>query len=269
MKYCKPLDHEEMVLESKPLQNTTILVTRPAHQSEQLRLQLSDLGAKVLLLPTIVINEPTDQSILSAQLLQLKDQDIAIFISPNAVIKALPRIKKIYSTWPSTVKIAAIGASTANKLEEQGLTVDFFPRQSFNSEGLLALPVLQSVTSKKLLIFRGEGGRPLLAETLRMRGAVVTEAVVYRREMPPLPKNLSLFEQNIDVVICTSNTGLQNLFEIVGQANRSRLQNMSLLVVSDRMAAMVQTLGFVKPPLIADNATDSAIIKSIINWQEN
>lgn len=274
MKYCNPLDHRQMALGcrpvmEKPLQNMTLLVTRPAQQSEKLRLQLSNLGAKVLLLPTIVISDIQDKTLLSEQLLQLRDQDIAIFISPNAVFKASSLIKKSYSTWPPKVKIAAIGASTASALREQGLTVDFFPLESFNSEGLLSLSALQAVATKKVLIFCGEGGRQLLAETLRQRGAVVTQAIVYKREMPSDPNELALFEQKIDIVICTSNTGLQNLIEMVGQANRARLQNMSLLVVSERMASMAKTLGFVKPPLIADNATDSAIIKYLIKLAED
>ena len=53
-----------------------------------------------------------------------------------------------------------------------------------NSEGLLALPELQTVQNKKIIIFAGEAGKTVLAKTLQQRGAIVKMAYTHKRVLP-------------------------------------------------------------------------------------
>jgi len=241
----------------KPLFQIKVLITRPAQQGQILGEKIATLGGRFILLPTIEIAEASDQKLLQAQIQQLDKQDIAIFISPNAVQKTAPLIQQ----WPLKVKVGAVGSSTAETLHACHLPVDFYPTEKLSSEGLLALPALQQVSGKKIMLFQGEGGRELLATTLRQRGAEVTEVIAYRRILPAIAK---LPSEEVDIVICTSQTSLENLLTLVGE----RLLNKPLLVSSQRLAEIASILGFIKPPLIADNATDEALIKALMTWWE-
>src|SRR5690606_23076345 len=102
--------------------------------------------------------------------------DWAIFASIAAVEHGLPRVRsRIGET-----RIAAIGAATANALRTAGVRVDAVPDRE-ESEGLLELPAFHDMTGATVWIVRGRGGRGLLAETLRARGADVAFVEVYER----------------------------------------------------------------------------------------
>lgn len=252
----------------KPLTNIGVLVTRPAHQAQNLCALINQLGARAIMFPTIEIADAEDQDIIRSKIGQLSNHEIVIFISPNAVGKAIPILREIWPIWPEKVKIAAVGKSTAQSLRAHHLPVNYYPQHTYNSEELLSLPVFHEVTGKKIMLFRGAEGRELLTETLLKRGAKVTEVIAYRRKLPKIPTVLPFAYDEISIIVCTSNTGLQNLVEMCEAIDRSWLQNMSLLVISKRMIPMVKALGFVKPPVLAENATDPAIVRALVIWQE-
>ena len=103
---------------------------------------------------------------------RLDEFDIANFISPNAVAKAMSLIST-RRTLPAKLKIVAVGQGTAKELGNFGVTGVVVPALRFDSEALLDLPLLRQVNGKRVVIFRGDRGRELLAENLRKRGAVL------------------------------------------------------------------------------------------------
>lgn len=246
------------------LKNLTILITRPVHQALGLSERIEALGGHPILFPTIEILELEDKTQVHAQVEHLSDYHFAIFISANAAQKAAPIIQAHWPTWPTSTKIISIGASTAKALQVLNWPASIHPTTLFNSETLLTLPELQNIANKKIILFRGEGGRELLAKTLRERGTQLTEAIVYQRAQP---QHHVLHQEKIDVIICTSNHGLQNLVAMTDETSRQWLQNMRLLVISDRMVHLAKELGFTHKPMVAKNASDAAIIETLTNWQ--
>ncbi len=110
--------------------------------------------------------------------------DLYVFISPNAVTFA-GRLLEGHSL-PDGARLAAVGSGTAQALQQAGFKVDLLPDARFDSEGLLALPELSRLAGRRVVIVRGEGGRPLLGDELRARGADVVYAEVYRRSRPEM-----------------------------------------------------------------------------------
>ena len=155
---------------------------------------------------------------------------------------------------------------------QYGLAADLYPERGFNSEALLALPAMQDVSGQRIVIFRGDGGREYLADTLRERGARVEYIAAYRRVRPE-SDNAHLLQlwrhQQISIVLVNSAESLKNLWEMVGTTGRSLLTRTPLLVVSERLVGLAGELGFVDPPVVADNATDQAVLDALLAWQRS
>ena len=199
-----------------------IVVTRPVHQATTLAALIEQQGGTAILFPVIEITPADVSQNLDAVLNKLDQTDLAIFVSANAVNFAWQRLGE-KSGFPAALQIAAVGAATASALDAIGRKPDIVPQQKFNSEALLAEPALSDVANKNIVIFRGDGGRELLAQTLRERGASVSYAQVYRRSMPSLdvsPLIDSLQAKQVDAIIVTSDQGLQHLCTMqIGRAH--------------------------------------------------
>lgn len=246
-----------------------VLVTRPAHQAAPLCEQLQALGARPIRFPTLAILEPRDPAAIVPIIERLNGFDLAIFTSVNAVDHGLARLPSCQA-WPEALPRAAIGDATAKALAAAGLPATLVPKHDFRSETLLALPALQQVAGKAIVIFRGEGGRETLGEVLRARGAHVSYAEVYRRVQPHAePGVLHRHWQRgeLQMIITTSNAGLSNLMAMVDVADHNALLNTPLLVVSTRGQALAKQLGFQQPPLLAAGAGDEAIIQTLLHWR--
>ncbi|TXT16763.1 MAG: hemD, partial [bacterium] len=113
---------------------------------------------------------------------------------------------------------------------------------------LLALPELARVEGRRILIFRGEGGRELLAEALRARGAEVDYAECYRRGRTegadPGPLLESLATGRLRAVTVFSGETLDNLMSLLGE-DAPRLFSIPLFAPHPRVAAHAARLGFV------------------------
>ncbi|TCK16814.1 uroporphyrinogen-III synthase [Thiogranum longum] len=253
---------------SGPLRNCGVLVTRPAHQASGLCQRIGLLGGRSISFPVLEITAPKDSRPLEDSVAQLDDFDIAIFISANAVEHALACILA-QRDWPVAVRIAVIGRRSAEALESFGLQADICPQEHFNSEGLLEQEALQDVAGQQVLIFRGNGGREYLADSLRERGATVQYVEAYQRSRPA-ESSTSLVKAwrsgKIDIVQVNSIESLENLFAMLDDEGRALLRDTPLLVVSERMLPVVERMGFTQPPVLAANATDDAVLDALCTW---
>lgn len=252
------------------LQGIYIAVTRPEHQAANLCQLLEQHGAQVLRFPVIEIKQNPTTEFFSI-IKHLSEYDMAVFISANAVSIALNIIRS-NGDWPNSLKIAAVGLATAKALENSGKTVNIFPKERFNSEALLALDAMQDVTGKKIVIFRGHGGRDLLADTLINRGATVDYAECYQRIKPNInvaPLLQALRDQKLDIIVVTSNEGLSNLYEMVGESGRKPLLNTPLLVVGERATKLAKHLQFHNDIIVAERASDDSLLSALSKWRKN
>ncbi len=246
-----------MLASDKPLAGTTIVVTRPIAQAQALCRLIDAAGGEAIALPVLAIE---GRNIAPPP---LPDYQLAIFVSANAVEHAH---RLLGGDWPASLPMAAVGKATARALAATWSQPVLQPPTGFNSESLLAMPELQLVAGKRILIFRGEGGRELLAETLRQRGAQVDYAEVYRRLRPQVSLASLQALPRVDFITATSNETLQNLYDLAGEdAVRPWLLQQRLLVVSPRAIDLARQLGFAHTPVLAEAPGDESLIKAIVS----
>jgi uroporphyrinogen-III synthase len=239
-----------------------VLVTRAAHQSGALCRLIESHGGHAIAFPAIEI-APAQYPATALRLLR-QPADTVIFISPNAVTFACQLLGEERL---AAVRIGAVGKATAHALAQAGYAVDLIPAGRYDSEGLLALPELQRMQGQRLLIVRGAGGRTLLGDSLRARGAKVGYAEVYRRVRPQaeIAPLIARWPADIDLVTATSAEVLDNLIGMLGDAGWPLLQRSPLLVISERMCEAAKRLGF-ETVLLALGADDASLLEAMCSW---
>ncbi|MBD3669903.1 MAG: uroporphyrinogen-III synthase [Gammaproteobacteria bacterium] len=252
-----------------PLAGVHVVVTRPAGQHERLCQLIEASGGVSIHYPVLEIQDAADQARLAQQIARLDEFDLAIFISPNAVQRAMNRINA-HGGLPPKLKTATVGRGSGRELARiLGREPDIVPAKRFNSEALLELPPMQEVAGQRVIIFRGDGGREHLANTLRERGAKVEYAEVYRRGRPDIDKAPLMHawaRGEVDIIVVTSGEGLRNLFDMVGQLGRQWLRKTPILVINERLVELARELGAESAPVIADEASDEGIVAAIEAW---
>lgn len=245
-----------------PLGGLTVVVTRPAAQASGFAALLEAAGATPLLLPVLVI-EPIALAPDTVARLDREPCDWAVYTSANSVEHSLTRLPP-----PRGARIAAIGRGTARALERHGLRVDAVPESRVDSEGLLALPAFTDVRGRRILIVKGEGGRPYLREELLRRGAAVVAAEVYRRrEATATPQALDALADACrragTVVAITSVEGLSALLRLAPETRIPVLRDVVVLVPGERVAAAAHRLGWRGRVIVAESAEDAAMVRCL------
>lgn len=247
------------------LQGIRALVTRPAGQAGPLVAAIHAAGGEAWEFPLLEIVSLDAQAgaAIDETLDRLQGFDAAIFISTNAVRALLARLADDARTWPARLQCFAIGRATAQSLREAGIGCES-GAAAMDSEELLAHPALAAATGRRIVIFKGVGGRELLARRLAQRGAAVTECALYRRRLPATASRESLrallAERAINVLLLSSAEALTNLLGLPGGGAAGTIPpGLTLVTPGERVAAQARDAGFsaVEP---AANATDAAML---------
>lgn len=211
-----------------------VLVCRPGLAGAELADSLGKIGVDARHGPTL---EVEDLPLTTPSV----HYDVMIFISPTAVSSSVARL-------PDFTKLAdhllAVGSGTGRDLNNLGVMDVQIPAQ-FNSEGLLAMPILQQVSGKNILIVKGRGGRPLLHQTLVERGANCDLLDVYDRRPASVEGDVWrwFWEGAKPRAITSASVETLAAFDTQRKASDKPLPDM-LFVGSDRIAEAAEKLGY-------------------------
>jgi uroporphyrinogen-III synthase len=250
-------------MSEKPLAGLKILVTRPRDQSVMLAQRIEQEGGIPLLFPLLEITPVEDTKTLHQQVTRLAQFNLAVFISPNAVKYGMTAIRAA-SGLPQGLRVATVGQGSAKALRDLGIVNVIAPSECFDSEGLLALPELQNIAGWRVMIFRGDGGRELLGETLRARGATVEYAACYRRRKPQWNTS-ALLDAAPDAITVTSSEALGHLWQMLNEVQCDSIRGIPLFVPHKRIADLAHLQGWEHVRLT--DSGDEGLLSALIAWK--
>jgi uroporphyrinogen-III synthase len=247
------------------LAGRALVVTRPAAQAGTLAGAIRAEGGEAVLFPTIEIRDSDDVAALDLALSRSESCDWAFFVSPNAVEKVFARLAGRFNAWPPSVRAAAIGPGTRAALEAHGVQGVVVPETRYDSEGLMAMPEFAAVRGLRCVIFRGNGGRELIASTLAERGAAVELVECYRRGVPdidPAPLGARWAAGGIDAVTLTSSEGARNLQALIGPAAAHLFALTPAFVPHRKIGEAARDCGFCD--ITETGAADAGLIAALL-----
>lgn len=249
---------------TQPLAGRTILVTRAPRQAAALSAAIRAAGGSAFEFPALAFEAmPVDR--LQASLAHVAAADFVIFVSPNAAEFGMAAIGSL----PAGRSVLAVGPGTARALAAQGVDAVITP-DGQDSEALLALPQLQDVDGKHVVIVRGVGGRALLGDTLATRGAEVHYMEGYRRLAPTAdaaPLLARWQAGGIDAVTVASAETLHNLAALLGEAGAPLLAHTPLFAPHEKIAAAARSFGIAQAT--ATPGGDAGLVAGLVNWFRN
>jgi uroporphyrinogen III methyltransferase / synthase len=212
--------------ESRPLFGLSVLVPRARAQADELCAALRAQGARPVELPTIAIEPPRNPAALQRALSGIVSGRYGwvAFTSVNAVSAVTDALDELSvdARAFADVKVAAVGAATAEALRSWGLRADLVPAAAATSEALAAEwprfdPQLDFVD--RVLLPRADIATPALVAGVKERGWTVDEVTAYRTVRAPAPPAAlrdDVRAGRLDAVVLTSSSTVRNLVALTG-----------------------------------------------------
>lgn len=152
-----------------------VVVTRDESVDGPLSRELRALGLHVLLWPAVSVS-PADAAPLMAMLAQVRSFGWIVFASRHAVAAVLEHLPQP----PEGVRIAAVGAATAQVLRQRGWPVDLVPEEASAAALVTAFEARKPAPGTPVLFPASSRALPTIAAGLAQIGARVSQVEAYR-----------------------------------------------------------------------------------------
>ncbi|MBU3615774.1 uroporphyrinogen-III synthase [Polynucleobacter sp. JS-Polo-80-F4] len=267
----------------------TIVVTRPSGQARQLievltrAIDASGVGKRslpeILSLPLLTIAPKSDEYLADHIATVLGGADLAIFVSPNAIESVMRLLERDWQDFSKKlIPIGVMGGSSHLALKNHGIGLEENPtpiiipknNENWDSEGLWK--ELQSLQwdwqNKKVVIFKGEGGRDWLADTLRKAGASVEAISTYSRIPLDVDNPAWQLVREMDLSkslwLLTSSEAVRYLGDVMKDQFTQSLNLASALCPHHNIADAAEMIGFGE--VFTSEPGDEALVKSTLAW---
>ncbi|MDG5786889.1 uroporphyrinogen-III synthase [Evansella sp. AB-P1] len=260
-----------------PLRHCRILNTRAVHQAASLTNKLQSYGGIVEEVPLISMRKPTDMKPILTAIHDLNTYKWIVFTSANTVqfFFDLLENENISPDEFTSLKVAAVGTKTKEKLIEKGFHPDVVPR-IFDGEHL-ANEIILSINkeqrtqmeqgSLRVLIPRSQLSRDVLPEKLKAANIDVDTPVAYETSFNLSNKsklNELLIQDQLDLITFTSPSTVHSFFkQVKPEVVQTKLSSIHFAVIGGVTAEALKGYG-IKEYIVPKSYTIENLISEIV-----
>jgi uroporphyrinogen-III synthase len=210
---------EKMRESTLALSGKKCLIMRQADESHPLVTGVKKLGGIPTVVPLIAFRK---QELSNKEVEAIKTIHTfhwIVFTSQNGVHFFMKALQEMAIPFPRTLKVAAVGKKTKRKLDECNITVDFTPHK-FTGDHLAEALRERVSQDERILIVKGNLARDAVGQALQSLGCDVDEVIIYETYFPEESHSrlVQVMEkENVDVLIFTSPSTVENFVHIAGQ----------------------------------------------------
>lgn len=202
------------MISTSPLQGKKVLIPRGKQYAKTFSEIVRKYGGEPIEIPLLAFRPKQDQTEIKPILDRLDHYDWLVFTSITVV-------DTFFSFMPDRSRlkanIAAIGEKTEKALLKSGIEVHFRPSE-YVAEGFVKdfLPLVHS--GERVLVPKGSLARDVIASSLREKGVIVDEVIIYETYFPEESREL-LFErlksEGLDIIFFTSPSTVDHFMSVV------------------------------------------------------
>ncbi|MCU0343431.1 MAG: uroporphyrinogen-III synthase [Ignavibacterium sp.] len=254
----------------RPLKNKTIVLTRTIEQSKESASIFSELGADVIVFPTLEIVPPNSWDNFDEAMLSSHKIDFIVFTSAHAVTMFSKRCIELNKQFDfETVKVVAVGNKTKSVCEENHIRVDIVPKK-FSGEGVVEDLSKYDLKDKIVFIPRSAIGREGLPKGLEELGAKIITVPIYNVSLPSkesIKQNIDqLNSSKPDVFIFTSPSTFENFLIIMNINNPvSYFKNYDVAAIGPTTKSAIEN-NRVKVSIMPDEFTIKGLANKMVEF---
>ncbi len=247
--------------EDRPLGKQRVLVTRPKKRSRKMADRLEELGAEVILLPSIETKPIEENPELDRALRELSRYAWVGFTSSEGVDCFFDRLFQngIDVRSLAGLRFAAIGPATRKAIERRGIFVELQPEE-YNGEAMGKLLASRMEPGERILLPRARIGTEQLLSPLREAGIPYEDIPVYET-LEGRTADLELRPD--DIVTFTSASTVRGFVKLFPGRDYSGVRG---LCIGAQTAAEAEKYGI--SVMVSDRSDVESMIDKLMEIQE-
>jgi uroporphyrinogen-III synthase len=247
---------------ARALAGRWVVVTRAESTHGPLTKKLAARGADVRHWPVLRFAPPADPAPLERALARLGEYDWIVFSSPRAAAAVTGGGVRA----PEDVRVAAVGASTAQSLTSDGWPVHLVPQEA-GGENLVAAFADAGLGAGVRVLFPASAiARRTIPEGLRALGARVDEVVAYETVHAPLDAAECLADVaagRADAVTFASPSAVEGLRKVLDQRFARLFRRVPAIAIGATTSEALARAG-VPPAAVADPSTLDGLVEAVV-----